>query len=52
MPRKRCCGLIEEYPICLNFISDQPGQAEVMKLAIEEMEALRLKDMMGSCALF
>ena len=47
MPRKRCCGLIEEYPICLKFISEQPGQPEVIKLAIEEMEALRLKDMKG-----
>jgi predicted DNA-binding protein (UPF0251 family) len=47
MPRKRCCGQIEEYPICRKFVSEQSSQAEVMKLAMEEMEALRLKDMIG-----
>lgn len=47
MPRKRCCGQIEEYPICQRFVSDQSGQNDAMKLAIEEMEAVRLKDMQG-----
>jgi len=47
MPRKRCCGQIEEYPICREFVSSHPGQQEAMKLAMEEMEAVRLKDMNG-----
>ncbi len=47
MPRKRCCGQIDEYPICRKFTSDQSRQQEAIKLAIEEMEAVRLKDMNG-----
>jgi len=47
MPRKRCCGQIEEYPICRKFVSAHPGEQEAMKLAMEEMEAVRLKDKNG-----
>jgi len=47
MPRKRCCSQIEEYPICQKLISAQSGQLEAVKIAIEEVEALRLKDKDG-----
>lgn len=47
MPRKRCCSQIEEYPICQKFVSAHSSQHEAMKIAIEEIEALRLKDKEG-----
>jgi len=47
MPRKRCCGLISEYPVCHKFISEKNENHAVMILGIEEMEAIRLKDMIG-----
>ena len=45
MPRKRCCGQIDEYPVCQKFVSLEHEQ--IMSLGIEEMEAIRLKDMKG-----
>ena len=47
MPRRRCCGLIEEVPICRKFfpLTQTEGQAVVVQL--EEMEAIRLKDLKG-----
>ena len=47
MPRKRCCGQIDEYPICRKFLSVESVQSETVTLAIEEMEAVRLKDKEG-----
>lgn len=47
MPRKRCCGRIEDYPVGQRFISDQPGEQRITTLGIEEVEALRLKDVSG-----
>lgn len=47
MPRKRCCGQIDEYPVCRKFTSAEIGNPEAVTLAIEEMEAIRLKDMQG-----
>ncbi|MEI8217204.1 MAG: DUF134 domain-containing protein [Eubacteriales bacterium] len=47
MPRKRCCGKIDEFPNCYKFISDQTDHHEVMRLGMEEIEAIRLKDMEG-----
>lgn len=46
MPRKRCCGWVDEYPACRKFISPQGGPPVV--LGVEEAEALRLKDMLGN----
>lgn len=44
MPRKRCCGLVEENPICREFLpSNQQARASVI-LRLEELEAIRLKD--------
>jgi predicted DNA-binding protein (UPF0251 family) len=47
MPRRRCCGQIDEYPVCHQFVSSQAGDQNAMVLGIEEVEALRLKDMNG-----
>jgi predicted DNA-binding protein (UPF0251 family) len=47
MPRKRCYGKIDEFPVCYKFISDQTDHHEVMRLGMEEIEAIRLKDMEG-----
>lgn len=45
MPRRRCCGRVDDYPACQKFISSQGGPH--MALGVEEAEALRLKDMLG-----
>lgn len=45
MPRRRCCGRVDEYPACRKFIS--PGGGAPVVLGVEEAEALRLKDMLG-----
>lgn len=47
MPRKRCCGQIDEYPICRKFVPDPSAHIKTMALGYEEMEAIRLKDMVG-----
>lgn len=44
MPRQRCCGLVDDLPICNKFIPDTAkGPGVVLKL--EELEAIRLKDL-------
>lgn len=47
MPRKRCCGFIEEYPVCRKFQSTHTDQTNCIVLALEEMESVRLKDLEG-----
>ena len=47
MPRKRCCGLVEELPECRRFVPERKGRKEVAAISIEEVEALRLKDVEG-----
>lgn len=47
MPRKRCCGRIDEYPICRRFVPSQNESGEAVYLGVEEAEAVRLKDMTG-----
>lgn len=47
MPRKRCCGRIDDYPVCHKFVSSQAEHQNAMYLGIEEIEAVRLKDMKG-----
>lgn len=47
MPRKRCCGQIEEAPTCRQFLSTCEGQAGFIQLGLEEVEAIRLKDLEG-----
>lgn len=47
MPRKRCCGKVDEYPVSCRFVSSQNESGEAVSLGVEEAEAVRLKDMMG-----
>jgi predicted DNA-binding protein (UPF0251 family) len=47
MPRKRCCGLIDEYPVCRKFVASQNENQDAIILGVEEVEAVRLKDMTG-----
>ena len=45
MARKRCCGLIEREPDCQRFISEGHKKSKVIELGVEELEAVRLKDL-------
>ena len=45
MARKRCCGLIEREPDCQRFISEGHNKSKVIELGVEELEAVRLKDL-------
>ena len=45
MARKRCCGLIEHEPDCQRFISEGHKKSKVIELGVEELEAVRLKDL-------
>lgn len=47
MSRKRCCGQIDEYPVCQKFMTTHNVHRDVMTIGIEEMEAVRLKDVEG-----
>lgn len=47
MPRKRCCGWVEELPECRRFTPDKQGNKKPALVSIEELEALRLKDVEG-----
>ncbi len=47
MPRRRCCGKIDEYPVSCKFESACSGSAQAVKMGFEEVEAIRLKDMLG-----
>jgi len=55
MPRKRCCGLIETEPTCQQFTAEGEQKANFVELRVEELEALRLKDLgridQGDCAM-
>ncbi|HWR39797.1 MAG TPA: DUF134 domain-containing protein [Patescibacteria group bacterium] len=44
MPRRRCCGLIEDVPVCLGFHPQRRSELEPVALQLEELEAIRLKD--------
>lgn len=44
MPRRRCCGMVEEIPCCQRFVPEgEPGTGKY-EISIEELEAVRLKD--------
>lgn len=47
MARKRCCGLVEEIPYSKRFVPDNQANAVVSEICIEEVEAIRLKDIEG-----
>ncbi|WP_378954073.1 DUF134 domain-containing protein [Pelosinus sp. sgz500959] len=45
MPRKRCCGFIEREPDYQRFIPEGQKKSQDIELRIEELEAVRLKDL-------
>ncbi len=47
MPRRRCCGLVDREPECRRFIPDGGNATVVTELLVEELEAIRLKDITG-----
>lgn len=47
MSRQRCCGLIDEEPVCQEFLPSKGADGSAVILLFEEVEALRLKDLEG-----
>lgn len=47
MPRKRCCGIIDEEPCCRRFSPAGRPSGATITVALEELEAIRLKDLVG-----
>jgi uncharacterized protein len=47
VPKRRCCGKIEEIPVCQKFIPLTHNNDPVITLRLEELEAIRLKDVKG-----
>jgi predicted DNA-binding protein (UPF0251 family) len=54
--RKRCCGVIEQVPCCRQFSPVGQDDSGTIKVLFEEIEAIRLKDVVGldqvTCAVF
>ncbi len=46
MARQRCCGLVDEEPFCRRFIAEEAEGRESVNLQVEELEAVRLKDLL------
>ena len=44
VPRKRCCGRVEAIPCCRRFTPEGGDAAGSVDLFLEELEAIRLKD--------
>lgn len=47
MPRRRCCGLIDDALVCQTFIPLGQSCLEEININLEELEAIRLKDKVG-----
>lgn len=47
MPRRRCCGLIEEEPLCPRFGPHPQTNSSEIVLTYEELEAVKLMDFNG-----
>ena len=47
VPRQRCCGLVDEEPLCRKFTPDRENGQKPVVVQIEELEAIRLKDVRG-----
>ncbi len=47
MVRKRCCGLVDQEPSYRKFVPDGQTNGKTIILLVEELEALRLKDIDG-----
>ncbi len=44
VPRRRCCGLVDEEPLCRKFSPQRENGEQPVIVQIEELEAIRLKD--------
>ncbi|MBC8016549.1 MAG: DUF134 domain-containing protein [Sporomusaceae bacterium] len=44
MPRRRCCGLVDQEPNFLKFAPEGQTKTQVITLQVEELESIRLKD--------
>jgi len=47
MPRQRCCGLIDDFPVCKKFYPYPLTEKNDVVIHLEEIEAIRLKDIVG-----
>jgi uncharacterized protein len=47
MPRRRCCGLIDDPIVCQTFIPQGQSLWPEVLIQLEELEAIRLKDKVG-----
>lgn len=47
MPRRRCCGIIDQVPCCRRFSPAGPPSGTSVAVGLEEIEAIRLKDLVG-----
>jgi uncharacterized protein len=47
MPRRRCCGLVEQEPCHRQFAPIDANEEKVVTLLVEELEAIRLKNLTG-----
>jgi predicted DNA-binding protein (UPF0251 family) len=45
LARKRCCGLVEQEPSYRKFVPDGQMNDKTVIMQVEELEALRLKDL-------
>lgn len=45
MPRRRCCGLVEQEPCHRKFTPVDAKEQKIVTLLVEELEAIRLKDL-------
>lgn len=45
MARKRCCGLVMQEPVYRRFVPEGEACTGITALLVEELEALRLKDL-------
>lgn len=47
MARRRCCGLVDQEPSYRKFVADGQTNTKTIILLVEELEALRLKELDG-----
>lgn len=45
MPRRRCCGIVDDLPLCRKFLPQVSFNYEAVQVRLEELEAIRLKDL-------
>ena len=45
MPRRRCCGWVDQEPQCRRFTPESRTDAQPVAVGVEELEAVDLKDL-------